>query len=104
MRRHDDVRERMMALVGDFQTSGLSRVEYSRLHEVSVSKFDYWLAKWRKEQEPETGVLEAEFIQLDLGGLSRTPAAGSRAVPDVEVELPHGVRLRFFNVGSGPRP
>lgn len=100
MRRSDE-RERMLALASDYAGSGLGRAEYSRLHGLHVSKLDYWLRKWRDEQS-STDVLDSEFIELDFGGLVRSDATPG-ALPDVELELPHGVKLRFFNVKTGQR-
>jgi transposase-like protein len=90
----DDLREQMMELVENFESSGLDRASYSRLHGVSLSKFDYWRSKWKREQGSD--VQEAEFVELDLGRSSSVRAS----TPDLEVELPHGIKLRFYNVGS----
>ena len=99
MRYSKAERQRRFALVKSFPKSGLSRAEFCRLHGLTVNSFNYWLKEWRFQ----TGgsITDAEFVEVQIAE-SPEPTRVHRQ-PDVELELPHGVKLRFFGVAHGGR-
>lgn len=90
MRYSDSERRERFALAQGFRSSNLSKAEYCRRNGLSASNLDYWLREAVKE---ESGVVEAAFFEIQVAdGVPSTPARQ----PDLEVELPLGVKLRFF--------
>ena len=91
MRYNDRERRERFALARRFETSKLSKAEYCRQHQLSVNSFDYWLREAAKEEQ---GAVEATFFEVQVSD-NPAPILPPRE-PDLEVELPLGVKLRFF--------
>ena len=70
-------RNKMTAIVQEWQASGLSQVEYARTHGIKLSTLRYWIARHRK-----IGDDQPAFIQI--GGM------GSQGI---HIHYPHGVEL-----------
>lgn len=70
-------KNKMAAIVSDWQTSGLSQVEYASMHGFKLTTFRYWVSKHK-----QTGSNRPDFIQI--GG----PVAAS-----IHIRYPHGVEL-----------
>lgn len=94
MRYSDRERQHRLALARGFDASNLTKVEYCRRHGLSANSFAYWYSQ-AKDQQSE-GIVESAFFQVQVE--DGPPAATSRK-PDLEVELPLGVKLRFFGTG-----
>lgn len=95
MRYNDRERRERLALARAFETSGLTKVDYGRQHGISANSLDYWCREAHKEKlEKET--VEAAFFQVQV---EDGPPAATPRQPDLEVELPLGVKLRFFGTG-----
>lgn len=90
MRYSDSERSERFALARRFRSSNLSKAEYCRRNGLSVNILDYWLREAAKE---ESGIVEAAFFEIQVADSG--PAAPARQ-PELEVELPLGVKLRFF--------
>ena len=90
MRYSDRERRERFALARAFETSGLTKSEYCRRHGLSTGSFDHWL---REASRSESGTLEGSFIEISVA--DSAPAISPQQ-PDLEVELPLGVKLRFF--------
>lgn len=86
------LREKRLAMVRRFDDSELSRVDFCRREGVSVSCFDYWRAKVRGVESPD------EFIEVRVEDSQPVRATRVRK-PSLEVDLPMGVKLRFFEGG-----
>ena len=91
MRYRDRERRERLALARAFETSNLSKAEYCRRHGFSAGSLDYWCREARKEQVG--GIVEA-FFEVQVA--DSAPASLPLRQPDLEVELPLGVKLRFF--------
>ena len=63
--------------------SGKSQKEYSQEAGIGYAKFNYWVCKYRKQQEPSPG---AGFIRVDT-----LPIDEHR---ELEILYPKGVRLK----------
>jgi hypothetical protein len=94
MRYSDRERRERFALARAFEHSNMTKAEYCRRHGLSVNSFDYWSREAAKE-EPQA--LEPTFFEIQV--TDSQPVAATPRQPDLEVELPLGVKLRFF--GSG---
>jgi hypothetical protein len=70
-------RSRMVDVVMDWQVSGASQKEYSRLHDLKLSTLRYWVKKLRKPDDRQPA-----FIRV--GGLG---AQG------IHIRYPHGVEV-----------
>ncbi len=92
MRYNDRQRRERLALARGFETSKLSKAKYCRQHGLSVNSLDHWLREATKE---ERGAVEATFFEVQV---SDGPTSVSSRQPDLEVELPLGVKLRFFGM------
>lgn len=93
MRYSDRGRRERFALARGFGTSNLSKAEYCRRHGLSVNSFDYWSREATKE---ESGAVEAAFFEIQIAD-SATVTTPPLRQPELEVELPLGVKLRFFS-------
>ncbi len=78
-----DITEKMFELVEECLQSGKSQKEYSQEAGIGYAKFNYWVCKYRKQQEPSPG---AGFIKVDA-----TPVGGTG---ELEIIYPNGVRLK----------
>lgn len=94
MRYNNSERQRRIALARGFDESNLTKAEYCRRHSLSANSFAYWYSEAHKAQSE--GIMEAAFFQVQVA--DTLPAATPRQ-PDLEVELPLGVKLRFFGTG-----
>jgi len=70
-------------LIGQFERSGLSRQRFCAEASLSVSSFDYWRRKLRREQSSAV----PGFIEL--------PSMATGSGWDIELELGGGVVLRM---------
>ena len=101
-----------MALIAEYQTSGLSQKEFVAKHDVSFSTFQYWLyrkARASKNVRAESGS-ESKFLPVELvpspalearaEAMTAEPAEPSTSSSSVEIELPAGVRVRISRGAS----
>jgi len=65
------------AIVQDWQSSGLSQVEYARIHDYKLTTLRYWISRHREASKSQSG-----FIQLSGGGSH-----------GIHIRYPHGVEL-----------
>lgn len=83
----------MFPLVESWLQSGLTQQAFSVKNQLPVHVFVYWVSRYRKAQlaPPDTSVggVSPGFMRLS------PPAA---TVPDVAVELPSGVVIRFSSL------
>lgn len=91
MRYSDRERRERFALARAFGQSNLTKAEYCRRHGFSAGSFDYWCREARKEKN---GGIEEAFFEVQVA--DSTPVTRPSRQPDLEVELPLGVKLRFF--------
>jgi hypothetical protein len=90
-------RRQRLALVRSFPKSGLSRAEFCRCHDLPVSTFDYW--RHTARLEGVEGTVDGHFVEVHV---EDAPQETERR-PEMEVELPYGVKLRFFGVCQAGR-
>ena len=93
MRYNDRQRRDQFALARGFETSNLSKADYCRKHGLSVNSFDYWSREAAKE---ESGAVETAFFEIQVA--DSLPTITPPRQPDLEVELPLGVKLWFFGM------
>ena len=91
MRYSDTERRERFALARAFGTSNLTKAEYCRQHGLSSNSLDHWI---RELAKAEQGTIERSFFEIEMtDGPTVVPQPRQ---PDLEVELPLGVKLRFF--------
>jgi hypothetical protein len=88
-----NVREQRLAMVRRFANSELSRAEFCKQEGISISCFDYWRAR-AHQREALSG-----FVQVKVEEAQAVERAERMPRPSLEVELPMGVKLRFFESG-----
>jgi hypothetical protein len=99
-----------MAIARAYQGSGLTKVEYARRNGLTVNSLEHWHREAQRVRNQP--LVETAFLEVQLGDdqqvqeLRQPPAGASTdgvnftgARPQVEVELPFGVKLRFYGVG-----
>ncbi len=72
-------RDRMSALVADWQTSGMSQREYASIHNINHSTFSYWISQHRRTTDPQPA-----FIQI-----------GGAVTQSIHIRYPNGVELKL---------
>ncbi|MFB2121700.1 IS66 family insertion sequence element accessory protein TnpB [Parapedobacter sp. 2B3] len=80
-------RDYMFTLVGQWRESGLTRKEFCLQHGITLSKFGYWIARWKADQS----VGDTDFIPM--------VPSGSGTV--LSVVYPNGVRLEVPSADLG---
>jgi hypothetical protein len=85
-----------IALIAEYQTSGLSQKEFVAKHDLSFSTFQYWLYRKAKQLSTESGS-RTQFLPVEL---VPSPALEARVETSsggagVEIDLPGGVRVRL---------
>lgn len=79
-----------------FESGQVSKAEFCRREGISTCKLEYWL----RNLEIERGAFDGEFVEVRVSDspvevrVSDSPVPGR--VVTCELELPHGVKLRFF--------
>jgi len=74
--------EEMATLISSWETSGLSKQEFCKRHQISYSVFLYWS---KKIKEQNTGVPDSDFVEIKE----------SRRVSVFEIIFPTGCVIRF---------
>jgi transposase-like protein len=75
------LQEQMYQLVGCYEQSGQSQKEFCSQQGISLAKLNYWIRKYRLEQQPSVGFLKIE-----------TSLASEHQ--ELEICYPNGVRLK----------
>lgn len=91
MRYSDRERRERFALARGYRASNLSKAEYCRRCGLSVNSLDYWL---RESEKEEMSAAETAFFEVRVTDSEASPTP--KVQPDLEVDLPYGVKLRFF--------
>ena len=101
--------EEMFALVDQWKSSGLSRKDFSRINNLSLHKFVYWLRRYRLQggdyskpnllasKSVNSGLQKGVFEEFNLPSFfdkSLTPQSLEKKV--FELSLPNGLRLVVF--------
>ena len=92
MRLRENDRKAMMALIEQWQKSGLRQKDFYQQHNIAAHVFYYWLNCFKKQQAGKV--------------VKQSPKAGSfielqplkiEAINDVEIHLPNGIHIFFKN-------
>lgn len=79
-----DLTEKMFELVKDCLRSGKTQKQYSQEVGMSYAKFNYWVCRYRKQQQPLPSL---GFIKVDTLSVSDQQQ-------DLEICYPNGVKLK----------
>ncbi len=82
-------RDYMFTLVRQWRESGLTRNEFCQQHGVTLSKFGYWISRWKEAQFSGEGV----FVAMG--------SSGSTSHGVLSVIYPNGVRLEVPSADLG---
>lgn len=97
MQNREEVQQKMVSLIEQWKTSGLSQKAFCQQHEVRYYVFHYWYKRYRDAQRPDTldstGAQNASssFIALQINSNGSSLATSSHA----ELIYPDGRRLLF---------
>lgn len=75
----------MLALVESWQESGITQAEFASQHNVTLSKFRYWVHKSKRQNSDDSS---CGFIQLSGDGFSVSGANN-----EIRLHYPNGVSL-----------
>ena len=84
-----EARRERLAMARRFEAGSLSKNEFCRREGISGCKLNYWLR--HLEDERSRGIVDADFVEVVV-----TDSTSRSERVTCEVELPHGVKLRFF--------
>lgn len=98
MRYNKRQKDERRALARRFEQSELSKTDYARQHGLSVNSLNYWIGEATKE---ESRAVETAFYEIKVTDGPVSSRQDPPRQPDLEVELPLGVKLRFF--GAMPK-
>jgi transposase-like protein len=87
MRLHDNDRKAMLALIQQWQNSGMRQKDFYRQHNISAHVFYYWHKCYRKQQDKIAEPLSSsnQFIEL------QPQATGLKT--NIEIRLPGGIQI-----------
>lgn len=79
------LQEKMFTEVEAWRSSGMTKQEFLKDKEYSLSKFNYWIAKHRAVQVDDQleGFQEVDFTETKLGKV-------------LEIEAPSGVKIMVY--------
>ena len=110
MKYTESERQSKMAIARAYQGSGLTKVEYARCNGLTVNSLEHWHREAKRVRNHP--LVETAFLEVQMGDdrqvqeLRQHPAGSTDeatfavARPQVEIELPFGVKLRFYGVGA----
>ena len=87
-------RSQRLALVRSFPESGVSKAEFCKQHDLPMSTFDYW--RRTVQIEDAENMVDGHFVEVHVESARAEPDRQ----PTMEVELPYGVKLRFYGIGQ----
>ncbi|MBK1442787.1 hypothetical protein JHJ32_22535 [Parapedobacter sp. ISTM3] len=82
-------RDYMFTLVRQWRESGLTRQEFCLQHGITLSKFGYWISRWKADQSGG----DNGFIPMGTAMLGTAPV--------LSVIYPNGVRLEVRSADLG---
>ena len=80
----------MLKMAEQWKTSGKSRIEFAREHNITIHSLNYWCKKLRRRDSARQP--EPKFIELNTLGAYPQEKRGVQ----VELELPGGIILRIY--------
>lgn len=83
----------MYPLVKLWFESSMPKPDFCKKHSVSYNGLNYWIKKYNKETHPVKSSTLSGFVPLTIKE-SLTRETGAR--PEIELDLPHGIRLRIY--------
>ena len=86
-------KQEMYPIVELWYKSSLLKRDFCKQHKIKTNCLSYWITKYRKEKHTNQSLPSDGFIPLTIKE-SVTREAG--ITPEIELDLPHGIRLRIF--------
>lgn len=93
------LQEKMFALVQAWQSSGMTQREFLCDKSIGLSKFNYWICKYRKSHENRPYELTAPSSPRGFKSfvLSEEEVTGNRQSVSMEIITPSGVRITIYH-------
>lgn len=88
------IQEEMFALVAEWKSSGQTKKSFLSEKPVSLSKFDYWRAKFDKNRSSSS--LTTQNHSSDFRELLMSDAAPEDASKVLELTMPSGLHITVF--------
>jgi hypothetical protein len=94
--------EEWIALLAEFEQSGLQQKEFCAKHDLSIAAFQYWMYRKAKKHSESAAKISESFLPFEVVG-SAAPEARPRGAAveialtgGVVVRLPAGTELRYL--------
>jgi len=91
--------EEWIALLAEYEQSGLQQKEFCAKHDLSLSAFQYWMYRKAKRHSESAPKISESFVPFEVVG-SAAPMARPGAA--IEIALAGGVLVRLA-AGTEPR-
>jgi len=92
--------EEWIALLAEFEQSGLQQKEFCAKHDLSLAAFQYWMYRKAKKHSESAAKLSESFLPIEVVGSAAPSARPGGAV--VEIALAAGIMVRL-PAGTDPR-
>ena len=92
--------QQMFTVVERYYSSGLTRRQICQQEGISLSKLNYWIARYRKQNMPFEGTENPIRAFVPLEGHPLPLQAGDTGY-FIELELPEGLLLRIYRKHTG---
>ncbi|HVP62952.1 MAG TPA: hypothetical protein VMT11_20520 [Myxococcaceae bacterium] len=92
--------EEWIALLSEFEQSGLQQKEFCAKHDLSIAAFQYWYYRKAKKHSESAAKLSESFLPIEVVGSAAPSARPAGAV--VEIALAGGIVVRL-PAGTEPR-
>lgn len=91
--------EEWIALLAEFEQSGLQQKEFCAKHDLSIAAFQYWMYRKAKKHSESAAKISESFLPFEVVG---SAAPGARPGAAIEIALAGGVLVRL-PAGTEPR-
>ena len=93
--------EEWIALLAEFEQSGLQQKEFCAKYDLSLAAFQYWHYRKAKKHSESAAKLSESFVPIDVVGSAAPVARPGGAVEislgaDIVVRLPAGTEPRYL--------
>ena len=86
-------KQEMYPLVKLWFDSSMLKQDFCRKHDIGYHSLNYWIKKYHKEKHPIKSSSSVGFVPLTI---KESLTRESGVSPEIELDLPHGIRLRIY--------
>jgi hypothetical protein len=93
------LQEKMFAMVESWEASGMKKVKFLSDKSIGLSKFDYWLNKYRNQHKKNQSQLPVAMSSESFKSfvLSKQSQDSASQSVSMEIDTPSGVRITLYH-------